>query len=277
LPVQYADWAGWQAEQLTVARRAALVQWWRGELAGAPVRLELPRPRAQAGAPRGRRLHRRLDRAAMASLAAFATAERQTAFGALAAVCGAVLARCTGQDRLLLGVAVAHRDRPEVEHVLGLFVDSVALRVDLTGDPRFAELVRRVASAMAAAYDHRDLPFDQLVAAIDPPGPPEPSRRRDRSPGIQVHFAHHPAGSIGCIALHGCTVTERVVDASTAKFELMLRVEQVADGAVLWAEFDSAQIEPAWAERLLVDYAELLGAAVCHPDRRLSELPPRAR
>jgi non-ribosomal peptide synthetase component F len=208
-----------------------------------------------------------MDPGTAAAVIALAERGQQTPFSVLAAACGAILGRYSGHDRLLVGVAVAHREPAEVEHVLGFLVDTIALRIDLTGDPSFAELVRRVSRATRRAWEHRDLPFDHLVAALRPPRDPP------RSPIVQVNFAYHPAGSTGVLALHGCTVTEERVDARTVKFELTLRVEQTTDGAMIsWVEFDPDAFDDDLVERLLAEYHELLATAVASPERRISEL-----
>ncbi|EPX55610.1 Long-chain-fatty-acid--CoA ligase [Cystobacter fuscus DSM 2262] len=173
----------------------------------------------------------------------------------LAAACGVVLGHQAGRERVLLGLAVANRELPEVERVLGFFVNTVALRIDLSGDPDFRELLGRVADA-TAAYAHQDLPFEQLVAELAPPRDPV------RSPLVQVNFAHHPAGSMGVMALHGCAVREHLLDFATAKFELTLRVEESVDGAsVVWAEFDERVFDTGFIDGLLSSYEEVLRTA----------------
>ncbi|MFY1824508.1 condensation domain-containing protein [Myxococcus fulvus] len=265
LPVQYVDWAAWQREQLTAERREALSRWWREQLSGVPLFLDLVPSRPVLG--RGRRLHRVLPAAVAHGVRALASAERQTVFTVLAAACGMVLGHRAGREQVLMGLAVANRDLPEVERVLGFFVDTVALQVDLRGAPDFRELLTRVASATASAYAHKDLPFEQLVAALAPPRDPT------RSPVVQVNFAYHPVGTAGALSLHGCEVTELPLDLPSAKFELTVRVEERSDGAfTVWAEFDESLFEPAVIEGLLAAYEELLRTAT--PDARTS--PPRS-
>ncbi|WNG18713.1 condensation domain-containing protein [Cystobacter fuscus] len=268
LPVQYADWAVWQREQLTEPRREELSRWWRQHLAGTPLVLDLVPPRRAMG--RGRRVHRVLPAEVAAAVRSLASTGRQTAFTVLAAACGVVLGHHAGRERVLLGLAVANRELPEVERVLGFFVNTVALRIDLSGDPDFRELLGRVADATAAAHAHQELPFEQLVAELDPPRDPA------RSPIVQVNFAHHPAGSIGVLSLHGCVVREHLLDFATAKFELTLRVEETADGAsVVWAEFDESVFDTGFIDGLLSSYEEVLRTAALEvPVSRL--LPARA-
>ncbi|RKG97821.1 condensation domain-containing protein [Corallococcus carmarthensis] len=265
LPVQYVDWAAWQREQLTASRREALSRWWRERLSGAAFFLDLVTPRPALG--RGRRAHRVLPAAITRSVHALASAERQTVFTVLAAACGLVLGHPAGRERVLLGLAVANRDLPEVERVLGFFVNTVVLEVDLRGDPDFRELLTRVATSTAAAYAHKDLPFEQLVEDLSPP------RDATRSPVVQVNFAYHPPHTAGALVLHGCEVTELLLDLPTAKFELTLRVEERSDGlCTLWAEFDESLFDLAFIERLLSAYEELLRTV--DPGARASSLRP---
>lgn len=265
LPVQYADWAAWQREQLTEARRAELSGWWRQRLSGIPLVLDLVPPRPALG--RGRRMHRVLSAELTSAVHAFASAERQTVFTVLSAACGVVLGRHAGRQQVLLGLAVANRDLPEVERVLGFFVNTVVLQVDLRGDPTFREQLARVSEATAAAYAHKDLPFEQLVADLAPPRDPT------RSPVVQVNFAYHPTGTAGVLGLHGCTVTEPQWDLPTAKFELTLRVEDRGDGTcTVWAEFDESLFDASFIDDVLTSYEEVLRAAA--PEVPVSSLRP---
>ncbi|MFY0569792.1 condensation domain-containing protein [Archangium lansingense] len=265
LPVQYADWAAWQREQLTEQRSTELARWWRQQLSGLPLVLDLVPPRRAQG--RGRRIHRALPSEVTAAVHAFASAERQTVFTILAAAWGAVLGHCANRQQVLLGLAVANRDLPELERVLGFFVNTVVLRVDLSGNPTIRELLARVAEATAAAYAHKDLPFEQLVAELAPPRDPT------RSPVVQVNFAYHPVGTAGALELHGCAVTEHLLDFATAKFELTLRVEETASGAsILWAEFDESVFDTGFIDGLLSAYEAVLRAIA--PGVQVSDLLP---
>ncbi|MCP3063638.1 condensation domain-containing protein [Myxococcus sp. K38C18041901] len=270
LPVQYVDWAAWQREQLTAERRESLSRWWREQLSGVPLFLDLVPPRPVLG--RGRRMHRVLPAGVAEGVRALASAERQTVFTVLAAACGRVLGHRAGREQVLLGLAVANRDLPEVERVLGFFVDTVVLQVDLRGDVDLRALLTRVASATAAAYAHKDLPFEQLVADLRPPRDPT------RSPVVQVNFAYHPVGTAGALALHDCEVTELLLDLPSAKFELTVRVEERSDGAfTVWAEYDESLFDSVFIEGLLAAHEEVLRAAT--PDARASlpRSPPEGR
>ena len=256
LAVQYADWSAWSRDELTDARTAELVAWWRTQLAGVPRLLTLP---TRAGRPprsgaMGRRRHRRLT----LDLAAFARSEGVTVYAVLAAAHALTLARHSGQSKLAFGIPVANRELPDVQDLLGCFVDTVAVVVDVA-DGTFRDLCRQVGAATVAGYAHRALPFDQLVAALGEPRPP------GRFPLVQAGFVHRPAGATGVLALSGCEVADEPLAIDRTRFEFTVRVDELPTGTVMSAEFDSALFEPAFVTRFLDDYVTTLTAAVADP------------
>jgi hypothetical protein len=280
LPVQYADWSGWQRDRLAGPRVAELVRHWRAVLAGLPLTLALPRPpdHARPGPVSGWQA-RRLPPGLLTALQALAAARRTSVFVVLAACCGTVVGRLAGQRRLVLGLALANRDHPQVGGLLGFFVNSVPLPVDLTGDPPLGTLLHRVARSTADAYAGGELPFEEIVAAVTPSGKGSPGgaplRNTGRSPLVPVMFAHHPLRSTGVLRLAGCLVQEREPEMSTAKFELTIRVREEGNGgATMSAEYDAALVDGDGASGLLSDYIALLEAAAAHPEARLGDLLP---
>ncbi|MGW1003606.1 condensation domain-containing protein [Streptomyces sp. NPDC002520] len=275
LPVQYADWGAWQREQLTSERRAELVDWWRAELAGAPLVLDLTAgPGGAAGpgpspSPGGGRIRQVLGPELGAAVRDLARTQRQTVFTVLVSACAVALAHRADQQHLLLGLAVANREQPQVQRVLGFFVNTVALHLDLTGDPRFDHLLTRVRERVVAAHSHRDLPFDELVAALAPPRSPV------RSPVVQVNFAHHPADSLGTLELRGCAVREIPAACGPGKFELTVRVEESADdGLVIWGEYSGDTLREPDVREVLTAYQEVLRSVTADPGGHLSALIP---
>ncbi|GLF95303.1 condensation domain-containing protein [Streptomyces yaizuensis] len=271
LSVQYVDWVAWEARRLTARRReqrtAELTEWWRRALAGCP-RPAAPdsAPDRAAGPAPGRRLFRVLDATVTGAVRALAAGHGHTAFTVLAAVCALALAGRSGQERVPLGLAVANRDHPQLDRLLGFFVTLSVLPVDLRGDPELRFLLGRVAGTTAAVYEHRDLPLERLTAAAWGPGGPG----RPLLP--EVVFAHHAAGTVGGLVLDGCeTVELPVLDG--ARFGLTIRVEDTPDGGCrLWAEYDSGRHDGDAVAGLLREYEVLLAAVVARPDSRLSEL-----
>jgi hypothetical protein len=170
LPVQYADFAEWQLDQLQGERLEKELAWWRQALAGAPPALELPadRPRPASQTYRGARLPVWVPPAVTEGLHRLARTEEATLYMVLLTAFDVVLRHWTGQDDLSVGSPVANRRRPEVEGLIGFFANTLVLRADLSGDPTFRALLARVREAAPGASAHPDLPFDMMVQDIQP-------------------------------------------------------------------------------------------------------------
>ena len=263
LPVQYADYAVYQRRRLAGERLAELVPYWRGRLAEPPPPLPLPldRPRPAVRSWRGGRRSRPLPAAPLAAQAAGATP-----FMALLAAFAALLLRHTGETDVVVGAPIAGRERPEVEGLIGYFVNTLALRLDLGGDPPFEELLARVRDAALAAFAHRELPFELLVEEL------RPERDLALTPLFQVAFAlDDPPPPMP--PLPGIALTALPALAGAAKFDLTLTVELAAEGAAATAEYAAALLDRSTVDRLLGHYAALLAAAAAAPGARLSALP----
>jgi amino acid adenylation domain-containing protein len=272
LPVQYADFTLWQhawpAEVL-----AGQLDYWRMQLAGAPTALELPtdRPRPPAQSFRGSTRELRLPADVTAQLRQTARREGATLYMVLLAGFGTLLSRYTGQKDLLIGAPMANRTRPEVEGLIGLFVNVLALRVQATDNPDLCRLLSQVRETVLGAFTHSDLSLEALVEEL------KPERDLSRNPVVQA-----------LLALQG---TDRVVPTKTAlqltplrssegraaKLDLALNVEELEDqgeGAALELvlEYAADLFTAATAARLLEHYATLLSAAAAAPDVPLSHL-----
>ncbi|MEG3162940.1 amino acid adenylation domain-containing protein [Sphingomonas sp. LB2R24] len=184
LPIQYSDYAVWQQEWLAGDRLAAQANYWRDNLAGAPALLELPtdRPRPAKQDFTGLFLAVELNADLTADLRRLARQHDTTLFVTLLAAWATVLSRLSGQEDLVIGSPTANRGRHEVENLVGLFVNTLALRIDLSGDITVAEILRRTRATALAAQDCQDIPFEQVVEIAQPP------RSLDRSPLFQVMF-----------------------------------------------------------------------------------------
>jgi amino acid adenylation domain-containing protein/FkbM family methyltransferase len=182
LKAQYADYVAWQRERLSGATLDAHLAYWRAQLAGAPAVIELPldRPRPKVQRFVGATLPLYLDAAALGGLRALADRHQSTLFMVLLAAYGALLHRYCGETDLVIGTPIALRERPEFEALIGLFVNTLALRVDLGGRPTVEELLRRVRDVTIDAYSHHGLPFEQLVEEL------QPDRSLSHQPIVQV-------------------------------------------------------------------------------------------
>ena len=266
---QYADWAAWQRETLTDTVQNAQMDFWRQALADAPAALDLPtdRPRPGRQTFAGARLPLALPAAMAQGLRALARAESATLFMALAAGLDATLARWSGQDDITLGTPVASRSRVETEGLIGFFVNTLALRTDLSGDPTGRQILSRVREAALGAFANADLPFEQIVDAL------HPQRDPSRHPLFQTLFALQNAPRSGG-QWGGLGVETLDIDNGTAKFDLTLNLWEDAEGGLSgWWEYNTALFDAATVERLGGNLATLLAGLADTPDVPLSRLP----
>ncbi len=268
LPVQYTDYAAWQRERLAGAELSQQMAWWREQLAGAPHALELPtdRPRSKVRRGQGGSWQGLASPPALAQgLTALARRSNATWFMTLLAAFELLLHRYTGQPDMVVGTPIANRGRRETEGVIGFFLNTLALRVDLAGNPRVGEFVERVRGTLLAAYQHQDLPFGKLVAEL------QPVRDLGRTPLFQVMFVFVDAAEGN--ALPGLA-SERLYPApGPAKFDLTLALErrrsvELAGGI----EYDRELFDSATIGRFGEHFAAMLKDFVAHPSKRLTEV-----
>ena len=270
LPIQYADYAEWQREQLTGERLDELVDYWREQLAGAPGRLELPtdRPRPSVQTYRGHFHEFAFDADLADRVREFARGQRVSVFMVLLAAFDTLLHRYAGVDDLVVGVPVSGRHHEGVEPLLGFFSNTLAIRSDLSGDPTFAELLTRVRGATLEAQAFQDLPFERLVEALNP------ERSQAYSPIFQVLFGFDVAPE-SPPRLAGHVLERRVVPGwSWSRFELSIVVRELAEGGLrAEVEWSTDLFDDATVERLLTHYETLLRGAVEDAERPISQLP----
>jgi amino acid adenylation domain-containing protein/non-ribosomal peptide synthase protein (TIGR01720 family) len=268
LPVQYADFAIWQRRWLAGEVLAGEVAYWKHQLAGMPRVLELPadRPRPPAQSFRGGSRPVALPAQAVTPLASWGAREGVTLFMTLLAAYAAVVGRYSAQEDLGIGSAIAGRDRREIEGLIGFFINTLVLRVDLAGDPRFDLLLDRVRAMALGAYAHQALPFEHVVEEL------APVRDPSHSPLVQVAFTlqNTPAEPP---RLAGLTLAPLPVASGTAKVDLLLSLAE-AGGTLsgLW-EYSTDLFDPVTVDRLSGHLATLLAGVAADPGRRISELP----
>ena len=270
LPIQYADYAAWQRRWLDSERLAEQTAFWKSHLTGAPVALDLPtdRPRRAVQTFRGQAFSRPLGADLSASVDAQARRLEATPFMVLLATFNVLLARHANQSDIVVGTPIANRTRVETEPLIGLFVNTLALRTDLSDAPEFAQLVARTKEMTLAAYARQDLPFEKVVEALHLP------RDLSRSPVFQVMFTMQSA-ELPALALPGLDVRPLPVEATAAKFDLTLELAPsggAAGYAARW-EFNPDLFDRATIERMAGHYETLLGAAVTEPRMRVDRLP----
>ncbi|MFL6336447.1 MAG: amino acid adenylation domain-containing protein, partial [Pyrinomonadaceae bacterium] len=268
LPVQYADYAVWQREWLRGEALEAQLSYWREQLAGAPALLELPtdRPRPPVQTYRGTAVHVSLSEGLSESLRSLSRAESATLYMTLLAVFEVLLHRYSGQETVVVGSPVAGRNRAETEGLIGFFVNTLALRADLSPGLRFTELLARVREGALEAYTRQDLPFDRLVDAL------QIERDLSRTPLYQVVFMFDNI-RVPALDIDGLTVTP--VDSGThvAKFDLALSMADGEQGLSGWLEYNSDLFDAATAERMVGHFTRLLEGVAADPHEQVARLP----
>jgi amino acid adenylation domain-containing protein/non-ribosomal peptide synthase protein (TIGR01720 family) len=268
LPIQYVDYAVWHRGFVAERVLAPQLAYWSARLAGAPAGLDLPadRPRPPVQSFRGATHRFAIGRDVTTALTALARGNGATLFMVLLAAFKVVLRRWSGQTDVIVGTPVAGRTRAETEGLIGFFVNLLALRTDLAGDPSFREVLLRVKASALAAYAHQDLPFERLVDVL------QPARDLSRQPVFQVVFALQDV-SIEEARLPGLAVEPFDDDERSARFDLELAMTP-ADGRLeATLAFATDLFESATVARLAGHLVRLLEGAASDPDRRLSELP----
>ena len=264
--VQFADYAVWRRDRRTPERVAAQEAYWTRTLAGAPDALDLPtdRPRPPMPSGRGESVPCTLPAGLADRVGALARETGCTPYMVLLAGFAALLARYAGQDEVVIGSPVADRPVAELDDVVGMFVNTVPLRVDLRGAPTVRELLARVKETCVAGFDAADLPLERILELAGP------RRRPGRHPLFQVMMVLNPAGS--ALALPGLRVEPVGLGATPARFELTLLL---TDGPGLTGQLDLATdlFDPDTAERMGTQLGALLDGLVADPDRRVDDLP----
>ncbi|HYR07778.1 MAG TPA: amino acid adenylation domain-containing protein, partial [Longimicrobium sp.] len=267
LPVQYADYAAWQREHLRGEAMDRRLAWWTERLAGAPALLELPtdRPRRAVQRYRGARTGVAYPPALLDRLQALARAEGATLYMVLLAAFQVLLGRYAGSDDVVVGTPIAGRTRRETEGLIGFFVNTLVLRTDLSGDPAFREVLRRVRETTLGAYEHQDVPFERLVEAL------QPERSLSHSALFQVMFLLQNTDD-AADALPGLRSRAADVALDSAKFDLSLAFAAGPEGLQGGLEYSTDLFDRGTAERMLGHLGRVLEQVVDDPDRPLSRI-----
>ncbi|HHN0629985.1 TPA: pyoverdine non-ribosomal peptide synthetase PvdD, partial [Pseudomonas aeruginosa] len=271
LPIQYADYALWQRSWMEAGEKERQLAYWTGLLGGEQPVLELPfdRPRPARQSHRGAQLGFELPRELVEAVRALAQREGASSFMLLLASFQALLYRYSGQADIRVGVPIANRNRVETERLIGFFVNTQVLKADLDGRMGFDELLAQARQRALEAQAHQDLPFEQLVEAL------QPERNASHNPLFQVLFNHQseirsvtPEVQLEDLRLEGLAW-----DGQTAQFDLTLDIQEDENG--IWASFDYATdlFDASTVERLAGHWRNLLRGIVANPRQRLGELP----
>ena len=271
LPIQYADYALWQRSWMEAGEKERQLSYWTGLLGTEQPVLELPLdyPRHPLRSYRGAQLDFELEPRLSLALAQLVHNKGVTLFMMLLASFQSLLYRYSGQADIRVGVPIANRNRVETERLIGFFVNTQVLKADIDGRMGFDELLAQVRQRVLEAQAHQDLPFEQLVEAL------QPERSLGHNPLFQVMFNHQvdaPSASQG-VQLPGLSLEQMDWRSSSVAFDLTLDVHESEKG--IWASFGYATdlFEASTIERLARHWQNLLGGIVADPTRPVADLP----
>lgn len=267
LPVQYADFSVWQREWLKGRALEAEMEYWRKQLGGLSI-LNLPadRPRPPVRRRRGAATGFSLDRDLVRRLRALGRTEGATLYMVLLSVFQVFLHRYCGQDDIAVGSPISGRMQVETEGLIGCFINTLVFRTEVRAEESYRKLLQRVRKTALEAYVHQEVPFEKLVEEL------QPERGSNQTPLFQVMFvfqnAPAPQIELGDVRLHAFDV-----DSGTAKFDLMLVLEEAGDEIRGSFEYDTDLFAITSVKRMTDHYRVLLEGVLAGPDCRVSSLP----
>ncbi len=270
LPIQYADYALWQRRWMEAGELERQLEWWKARLGSDQSLLELPtdRPRPALPSQRGARLDFALDAATAAGLKALARQRGVTLFMLLLASFQTLLHRYSGQRDFCVGVPVGNRNRAETRGLIGFFVNTQVLRAELDGRLPFNQLLERTRDAVLGAQDHRELPFERLVQAL------QGERSLSHSPLFQVMYNHQQSRP-GVLdgALPGLKVEGLDWSGRTTQFDLQLDTHEEGERLLASLTYAADLFDAARIERLAQHWRNLLDGLLASPEAPIAELP----
>ncbi|WP_122815435.1 non-ribosomal peptide synthetase, partial [Pseudomonas viridiflava] len=267
LAIQYADYAVWQRRWLTGERLQHQAAYWRQVLEGAPTLLTLPtdRPRPAQQDFAGASLALQLDTRLAADLRKLAQRQGVTLYMALMAAWATTLTRLSGQAEVVIGSPVAGRGRTELEDLVGLFVNTLAVRIDTSGSPSGEALLAQVKARVLEAQDHQDLPFEQVVEVV------RPTRSLAHAPLFQTTLNWMPGKHVA-VPLGGLVVTPVEQVSQVSKFDLSLNLSEQGETLVGSLDYATVLFDEATAQRYLNYFVQILETLATHEHTRLDRV-----
>jgi amino acid adenylation domain-containing protein len=266
MPIRYRDYAVWQRRWLAGAEMERQIAFWRERLANLPpLALPTDRPRPRVQSLKGAFSQTLIPRELLARIEQLGRREGCTLFMTMLAAFATLLHRLTGQEDIPIGAPIANRTQSAIEGLVGTFVNTLALRVDLSGNPTFRDLLARVRSISLDAFAHQDVSFDKLIQEV------KQVRDASRAPLVQAIFNVMNAPMHG-IAFDGLTWEPVPLDRGGAQFELSVSVDTQTTQTIS-VEYNTDLFEAATIGRWIAQYLQILESAVADPGRRLSALP----
>ncbi|EPJ85180.1 peptide synthase [Pseudomonas sp. CFII68] len=269
LPIQYADYAIWQRHWMEAGERERQLEYWTARLGGQQPVLELPTdfPRPAVMSYRGARLELAIDAVLAGDLKHMAQREGVSLFMILLASFQALLHRYSGQNDIRVGVPTANRNRVETERLIGFFVNTQVQGSDVRSEDAFGALLQQVKQTALGAQAHQELPFEQLVEAL------QPERNLSHSPLFQVMFNHRTQGPAGEGPVGALKVEGLSWDSRTAQFDLTLETVEHGEGLSAALIYATDLFGAETMARMAGHWQNLLRAIVADPGQRIGELP----
>jgi amino acid adenylation domain-containing protein/non-ribosomal peptide synthase protein (TIGR01720 family) len=268
LPLQYADYANWQRQGLTRDRLTKQFTYWTDKLNGAPALLDLPTDyvRPPIASHRGKTLSFKVSALQVESVRRLAQRTEATLFMTLLSAWSTLLGRHAGVTDLVIGSPLSNRNRSELEGLIGFFVNTLPLRVDLSGRPTTLALIKRVKQTVLDGFAHQDLPFDHIVEEL------KPERSLSYTPVFQTMFVMQNA-PMAELSFDGLAIETITTETLVSKFDLTLAVEEKYGELLCVMEYSTDLFERTSIERLAIQFAQLLNGMCESPARDIFSLP----
>ncbi|MCW3054915.1 MAG: amino acid adenylation protein, partial [Chthonomonadales bacterium] len=269
LPIQYADFAAWQRNVMQGAVVQSHLDYWKRQLAGAPALLELPTdyPRPAVQTYHGNSVRKLLlAPSELSDLKALGRESKTTLFMTTLACAMALLYRHTGQTDILIATPISGRNHAETENLLGYFMNMLVLRIRLSGEMTFRNLLQQVRQVTLEAFEHQFVPYEKLFMELNP------ERSPSYNPLFQVVFGFGQAASAP-LNLTGLTTTTLIVDRGVAKFDLTISTSEAETGLLGTLEYNTDLFTPETIARMMDRHERLIKGVLANPDATIAELP----
>ncbi|NRB47204.1 MAG: amino acid adenylation domain-containing protein [Saprospiraceae bacterium] len=267
LPTQYADYAIWQRQEFRPEILEGMLDWWAGKLTDTePLDMPTDFPRPAIQSTKGARYSRRYNLDLLNQLKALSQQSGTTLFMTLLAGFKVLLYRYTGQTDICIGTPVANRTQKDIEPLIGFFLNNLALRTDLSGNPSFADLLDAVKEDALEAFSRQEVPFEQVVERVDP------VRDQSRSPLFQVVFMYNNTPAASKVELDGLEFRSEESDLIHSTVDLHINMEEYADGLGIKLTYCQDLFNSDTIQRLLQHFEQLLWAIVQHPTEKIGQL-----
>ncbi len=267
LPLQYADYAYWQRTWFRGEMLDSRINYWKNKLQGvSPLQLPTDFERPAIQSMEGATIRFSIDQELIAQLAALSQQHQTTMFMLMMAACQALMYRYSGQPDICIGTPVANRPYQEVEELIGFFINTLAIRSDLSDNITFTDLLHQVRETTYEAYEHQEVPFEKVVEAV--------MKQRDmsRTPLFQVMLIFQNTPDVPELKLGDVQLSQPALNNPTAKFDLTFNVAEHAQGMNISVEYSTRLFKENTIRRLIAHFKQLLYAVAAVPDQGIDEL-----